>query len=134
MVVQQCQTHRTPLLYEPISVAKATKCVVDGRITGVTYITPNEDELMALAAATGFRGARSKAIDSLKAQASWLLDRGVQHVVVTIGPRGVLVASRSLGKVARLPAERVASSSIRSTSGAGDNFVAGFAAALAAGE
>lgn len=87
------------------------------------YITPNETEASAL---TGIQVAN---LDSAQAAANELLRRGVRTVLLTLGEIGalfhdakqsVLVPAFDAGKVVE-------------TTGAGDAFNGGFAAALAAG-
>jgi ribokinase len=86
-------------------------------------ITPNEGELQALAASLGLA---TGATDVLARQ---LLEYGVRDVVVTLGERGALWASAAgLEYFDAYPVRAV------DTTGAGDAFNAGLAAALARGE
>lgn len=87
------------------------------------YITPNETEASALT------GVQVTGVDSAKAAADRLLQRGVGCALITLGEAGalyhtakesVLVPAFNAGKVVE-------------TTGAGDAFNGGFAAALAAG-
>ena len=87
------------------------------------YITPNETEAYAIT------GVQVGGLDSAKAAADRLLQRGVGCALITLGEAGalyhtakesVLMPAFSAGKVAE-------------TTGAGDAFNGGFAAALAAG-
>jgi len=87
------------------------------------YITPNETEASAIT------GVQVSGLDSAKAAADRLLQRGVGCALITLGEAGalyhtakesVLMPAFSAGKVAE-------------TTGAGDAFNGGFAAALAAG-
>lgn len=87
------------------------------------YVTPNESEASALT------GVKVTGLDSAKAAADRLLQRGVGTALITLGEAGalyhtatesVLVPAFSAGKVVE-------------TTGAGDAFNGGFAAALAAG-
>ncbi len=87
------------------------------------YITPNETEASAIT------GLQVTGLDSAKAAADRLLQRGVGCALITLGEAGalyhtakesVLVPAFNAGKVVE-------------TTGAGDAFNGGFAAALAAG-
>jgi ribokinase len=87
------------------------------------YITPNETEASAIT------GVQVTGLDSAKAAADRLLQRGVGCALITLGEAGalyhtakesVLVPAFNAGKVVE-------------TTGAGDAFNGGFAAALAAG-
>jgi len=87
------------------------------------YITPNETEASAIT------GVEVTGLDSAKAAADRLLQRGVGCALITLGEAGalyhtakesVLVPAFTAGKVVE-------------TTGAGDAFNGGFAAALAAG-
>jgi ribokinase len=87
------------------------------------YITPNESEASAIT------GVEVTGLDSAKAAADRLLRRGVGTALITLGEAGalyhtakesVLVPAFNAGKVVE-------------TTGAGDAFNGGFAAALAAG-
>lgn len=87
------------------------------------YITPNESEASALT------GVTVGDLDSARAAADRLLQRGVKVALITLGEAGalyhtaresILVPAFSAGKVVE-------------TTGAGDAFNGGFAAALAAG-
>jgi len=87
------------------------------------YITPNETEASTLT------GIQVTGLDSARAAADRLLQRGVKTALITLGEAGalyhtaqasVLVPAFSAGKVVE-------------TTGAGDAFNGGFAAALAAG-
>jgi ribokinase len=86
-------------------------------------ITPNEGELQTLAASLGLAGA---ATDVLAQQ---MLGYGVRDVVVTLGERGAVWASAAgLQYFGAYPVHAV------DTTGAGDAFNAGLAAALVRGE
>ena len=86
-------------------------------------ITPNEGELQTLAASLGLAAG---ATDVLARQ---LLEHGVRDVVVTLGERGALWASAAgVQYFDAYPVRAV------DTTGAGDAFNAGLAAALVRGE
>jgi ribokinase len=85
-------------------------------------ITPNEHELAALAASAGTGG------DGPAARADALVRAGVPNVVVTLGADGALWAGPDGVRTFPAPAVRAVD-----TTGAGDAFNAGLAAALARG-
>ena len=87
------------------------------------YITPNETEAAALT------GLPVTSQDEAVAAARALLDRGVGAAIITLGENGVLYHD---GRAAtHVPAFRAGP--VRETTGAGDAFNGGFAAALAQG-
>ena len=83
----------------------------------IDYITPNEDE------ARHFTGK-----DEPEAMADVFLEYGVKNAVIKLGSRGCLL--KSAERTVRLPALPV--KAVDAT-GAGDNFVAGFAAEILRG-
>jgi ribokinase len=86
-------------------------------------ITPNEGELQTLARSLGLAGTGTEAA------ARQLVARGVRDVVVTLGERGALWASAAgLRYFGAYPVAAI------DTTGAGDAFNAGLAAALVRGE
>ena len=154
---------KTPLWLEPTSVPKAAQACSWLReaslLDAITYASPNDDEVLAMAAA--LTGQRPTAGDgdggdaAVRAAASVLVRAGVAHVFVTRGARGILWAraadaspstvSAPSGTAAAAAAATVGAwggapdvhfeelpaavlgSSLKSTRGAGDCFVAGTA-------
>ncbi|HLE78141.1 MAG TPA: ribokinase [bacterium] len=86
------------------------------------YCVPNETEAELLT------GLPVVSIDEASTAAAALLDRGSKTVIITLGPRGALVADR--GSVSHYPAVEVPA--VDST-GAGDAFVGSLAVFLAEG-
>ena len=88
----------------------------------VDYLIPNETEAEALTglAVDSPAGARTAAMS--------LLEQGAETVLLTLGGAGVLVADHRAAET--FPACAV---EVRDSTGAGDTFVGGFAAALASG-
>jgi ribokinase len=88
------------------------------------YIIPNETEAAALV------GFPLETLDDARRAGQTLLSRGAGAAVITLGRRGVLFHSADLS--VHVPA--VAYGPVVDTTGAGDAFVGGFAAALARGD
>jgi ribokinase len=88
------------------------------------YLTPNETE------AADLTGLAVDSEDAARAAADALLARGVGAVVMTLGARGALY--HAPGRSVIVPA--AAAGPVVETTGAGDAFNGGFAAALARGE
>jgi ribokinase len=88
------------------------------------YIVPNETEAAALV------GFSLETLDDAKRAADVFLSNGVGAAVITLGARGVLF--HRAGQSVHVPA--VSCGAVIDTTGAGDAFVGGFAAALARGD
>ncbi len=111
--------HGVPVLLNPAP----GMAVPDSVLERVDYITPNESEAAAL---TG----RAVETDAQVADAARALhDRGIPHVLITLGERGVFVSSNGEGQI--IPAVRAGDPV--ETTGAGDAFNGGLATALVAG-
>jgi ribokinase len=87
------------------------------------FLTPNETEAEALT------GIRISTIEDARQAADALLARGVGAAVITLGARGVLYRSRA--ETVHVPV--FMAGPVVETTGAGDAFNGGFAAALAEG-
>ena len=90
----------------------------------VDFFTPNESEAAALA------GQPVDTIDQAQAAADLFIAKGVKTVVITLGEQGVFVKSAQVCQ--HIPAFVV--EQVVDTTGAGDAFNGGFAAALAEGQ
>lgn len=93
------------------------------RLNGLDFITPNETE------ASSLTGIKVTDVASAEKAADVLLAAGVGCVVVTLGGQGVFIKSASLRT--HVPAFDIGTP--LDTTGAGDAFNGGFAAALAQG-
>ncbi|MGV1952610.1 ribokinase [Agrobacterium vitis] len=87
------------------------------------YIIPNETEAAALV------GFPLDTIEDARRAGDVLLERGVGTAIITLGSRGVLFHSAD----ASVAVPAIAAGPVIDTTGAGDAFVGGFAAALADG-
>ena len=127
--------HRTPLWLEPVSVAKAERCVPLLRFAA--FVSPNRAEAAALAGrACGSGGADADADVARDAEAA--LGAGCGAVVTTLGPRGAMLSMRhpaddGAWRVRHVLLPAAPAAAVVSTAGAGDSLVAGALAALARG-
>lgn len=108
-----CARHKRPLVICPTQPFQASK--VRGFLKDLTMITPNLRELHTLT------GIEPDDDESLARACGWLLEAGVQTVVVTRGAAGVYFRSRDDERM--IPAR---GRDVVDRMGAGDAFVAGF--------
>lgn len=88
-------------------------------ITLPDFLLPNENELSLLT------GQPVIDIPSAEKAARALLERGAQHVIVTLGAKGALIVDKEITK--HIPSFQV---NVVDTTAAGDAFIGGFASAL----
>lgn len=112
-----CVERQIPLFVEPVSVEKSRK--LEGLLSMVTYISPNQDELAALA------GQPINSAEEAEQAMNALLDQGAQNILLTVGKDGALLAN-STG-ITHYPAFPAV---VCDVTGAGDSFVAGMVAGL----
>jgi len=110
-VIDFTNAHRQKLLIEPVSVAKATK-LASLNLAGVFMITPNEDELAAI--------ANLETTDEA-ALVHHLFDRGVQQVWVRKGNQGSVICTPHHTLALGVP-----HITITDSTGAGDAALAGW--------
>ncbi|TGQ73121.1 MAG: ribokinase [Mesorhizobium sp.] len=87
------------------------------------YLTPNETETEELT------GVKVSSVDDARVAAGKLLEKGVGTVIVTLGDKGALLHSKDRSE--HVPA--ISSGPVVETTGAGDAFNGGLAAALSRG-
>ncbi|MBZ9991719.1 ribokinase [Mesorhizobium sp. BH1-1-5] len=87
------------------------------------YVTPNETE------AEGLTGIKVSSVDDARRAADALLAKGVGSVIVTLGEKGALLHTKTLSE----HVGAVNAGPVVETTGAGDAFNGGLAAALAKG-
>lgn len=95
----------------------------DGMLALCDIVTPNESETEALT------GVKVETIADAEQAAQALLAAGVGTAIITLGEQGVLVKNHEITQ--HIPA--IISGPVVETTGAGDAFNGGFAAALSAG-
>lgn len=91
----------------------------------VDFLIPNETEAALLT------GVPVEGVPGAQAAARKLIDRGARCVIVTMGAQGALVCER--GSAAGVLVKAVDAGTVVDTTGAGDAFCGGFAAALSEG-
>lgn len=97
--------------------------VADTFLSGAYLVTPNEVEAEALT------GIAVTDLESADRAAKVFMEKGVQHVVITLGSRGVYLYTEGRSEI--VPAYKVEAID---TTGAGDAFNGGLVAALAEGK
>ncbi len=107
---------KTTTILNPAPAAPLT----DDVLTLCDYITPNETET------TELTGLPVETLDEAKIAAAALRDKGVGTPIITLGARGAYLDGHGL-----IPA--VSAGPVVETTGAGDAFNGGFAAALSRG-
>ncbi|MBP3399491.1 MAG: ribokinase [Erysipelotrichaceae bacterium] len=118
-LAKMCQKLNVPLILNPAPAVPLS----DELLSRVTYLTPNETELSVLT------GHPVDTLDQMKEAAQMLLDRGVKHVIATLGDKGALLADASGMKV-------IAGYKVHAidTVAAGDSFNGALAKALVDGK
>lgn len=116
-----------PILLEPVSVPKAAKLTPFLR-TGLRLhtMTPNLKQLEALAGASLGNAAL------LRKAAIALHDRGVENLLIGLGPKGAALSVRS-GKATLFQRIPAAMQGAQDVTGGGDALVAGYVAAIVDG-
>ncbi len=122
-----------PTVYHAVTYAKANgiRCIVNPapaqpvdfvQLRAAGYFIPNESEAQTIT------GMPVRTVDDAKKCASFLLEKGIRSVIITLGDRGCLLAGKDATEL--IPAFRVQSVD---TTGAGDAFIGSFAVFLGEG-
>lgn len=111
--------YHKPFILNPAPFQKLPEGIID---SDIDYITPNETE------AEFFTGVHIENADDAKRAAEILLAKGVKNVIITLGKQGVFYTDGK--RDIKLDSIKV---NAVDTTGAGDAFNGGFAAAIAMG-
>lgn len=101
---QMAAEHDIPVWFEPVSVSKSRRVASVAKY--ITFVSPNEDELIAMAnslsSTESFSPIKISNTETtetlfqiLKPSISVLLENGIKVVAVTLGPQGVFLCSKS---------------------------------------
>jgi ribokinase len=112
-LVEIAKKRGVPVLLNPAP----ARPVTDALLNGIRFLVPNRHEL------AGLTGLPTGTVADLEAAARAMLARGVQTVITTLGPEGVLRATLDGARVIPAPVVQAVD-----TTGAGDTFVGAFAA------
>ena len=110
-----CHDHTIPLLLNPAPAVKLSDTI----LSNVTWLTPNQGELSILT------GLPTDTMEQTITAARYLVDKGVKHVVVTMGSLGCLYVDDT--KIEQVDSFKV---DVVDTVGAGDCFNAAFVHAM----
>jgi pseudouridine kinase len=111
-IISTANNCRIPVCLEPVSVKKALK--LKNCLKGIDFITPNLDELAALAGMDTHR-------DKAEPMAAQLIKSGVLNVITTLGKEGLCYTNAEGSKYLQIIPTAVAD-----VTGAGDSLTAGF--------
>eukprot|EP00727_Mastigamoeba_balamuthi_P007979 m51a1_g3801 putative pseudouridine-5 -phosphate glycosidase-like (577) ;mRNA; f:211573-214100 len=90
--VEMASKHSVPVWFEPTSVAKCVGPIAAGFISKLTWVSPNQDELVAMSAALGHpKLSEAPSVDDVRAMIVTLQKAGVRNVLAKLGARGVIV-------------------------------------------
>jgi pseudouridine kinase len=126
--LQQCAKEKgIPFLLEPVSAVKVEKLnAILRRGAAIHTVTPNAQQLEALS------GHDLNSMDALQRAARALHGRGVQNVLVGLGPEGALL-STAQGDAVKQHHIPAAQAKPKDVTGGGDAHVAGYVAGLTGG-
>jgi pseudouridine kinase len=126
-LLARAKRRKIPLLLEPVSVPKAAKLapLLRGNLRLHT-MTPNLKQIEALAGAALGTAAR------LRRAAMALHDRGVENILIGLGPKGAALSWRS-GETTHFQHIPAAMRAPKDVTGGGDALVAGYVAAVMGG-
>jgi len=116
-LIKQAKLTETKIWYEPISVVKAVNVLsLYRRLDGITFMSPNVDELNAICVAAGGSNNTTK-----EARCRFLVSIGCKNIFLTLGTGGILLVDSS--STTFINAKTIINN--KNANGAGDNFVGG---------
>eukprot|EP01080_Neovahlkampfia_damariscottae_P001356 gene1356-11438_t len=115
-VKEICSLFKLPIFVDPTSIPKSLKFVESNMLSSITFLKPNEDEILEMASLI----LRKKTND-VQLCIKTLLNAGVKNILLTRGKNGVIFANAQGMKSFKAPNVKIIN-----TTGAGDNFVGGF--------
>lgn len=119
-LVRRCHALNIPVLLNPAPAA----ALPEDLMGMIDYLVPNEVELSILT------NMPTDTLEQVKAAAMHLIERGVKHVVVTLGSKGALTADSE--GMHTVPGYNVAN--VVDTVGAGDSFIGALAKCIIEGK
>ena len=114
------EKHGKPFILNPAPF----QSIPEELLSGVDFLTPNETE------AEFFTGVPVVTEEDAAKAANVLHDKGVKNVIITLGAKGAFYSCKQSGEKKLVPGIKV---NAVDTTGAGDAFNGGFAAAIALG-
>ncbi|WP_289141124.1 carbohydrate kinase [uncultured Brevibacillus sp.] len=120
-IIERCREEGIALFIDPVSSAKAKK--LPQRLDGVEAILPNREEAELLS------GMTISSIEECAEACAKIRERGVKHVIVTMGEQGIYYQSENVSEhLTPYPTEVV------DVTGAGDAFASGLLYGIVNGE
>ena len=133
-IIDYCDEHMITLMIDPTPIEKSSLLISKNLLDKATYLTPNEEEAIALAMyEQGFTLEQIKErIDAIPREKKLEIIKDLvqrhQNLIVTLGDEGVMYYNRGVKHHQAYPTECIDST------GAGDTFNGTFAAAIIRGE
>ncbi|OEF99034.1 hypothetical protein BHF71_02255 [Vulcanibacillus modesticaldus] len=112
LIIEGLNEKKLPIIVDPVSVKKSAK--LKDLLKGIRLITPNKEEAEFLS------GIEIEKESDLIKVAEFFFVHGVEEVVITLGAKGVYVATPNKQQLLSSPNVQV-----KDTTGAGDAFLAG---------
>eukprot|EP01118_Nematostelium_gracile_P013601 TRINITY_DN5160_c0_g1_i2.p1 TRINITY_DN5160_c0_g1~~TRINITY_DN5160_c0_g1_i2.p1 ORF type:complete len:665 (+),score=151.36 TRINITY_DN5160_c0_g1_i2:56-2050(+) len=94
-LVQLAQRNQVQVWLEPTSIPKSLKSANPKILSGLTYISPNLGEMKAMVSHLSMKDRDCQGVEQCAALACELVQHGVHHVILKMGPDGVALVSNS---------------------------------------
>ena len=123
-VVRLAAKHHVPILFEPTSVTKSVKPITLGLLKTLDYITPNQDEIEAMARAVQAQGIDTSDLDmtNWRGHVAALQRAGAKNIMLKLGADGVVSVSKE-GAIHIFPPLKI--KKVTNVVGAGDSCASG---------